>query len=297
MTIENFIIKAKKVHGNKYDYSLVKYKNNKTKIKIICPIHGKFEQTPNSHLRHKCSKCATDNLLDNIHFFIKKAKKVHGNKYDYSLIEYKGSHIKIKIICPEHGIFEQMPYSHLKSKGCYKCFAKNKCDSTDDFIKKAKKIHGNKYDYSLIEYENVIKKMKIICKKHGIFKQSASYHLRGIGCPICNESKGEEKISKFLKNKKIKFEREKRFLKCRNILPLPFDFFIPKYNTCIEFDGKQHFIQNEKWGDNLINIQKRDEIKNIYCKENNIILYRISYKDINNINEKLNKIFDESIKI
>ena len=290
ITTAEFIVKAKKIHIDKYDYSLVEYVNNETKIKIICPTHGIFEQTPTSHLRHRCVKCVNDKLLSNTTEFIEKSKLIHGGKYNYSLVEYKGSHKKIKIICSEHGIFKQMPYSHLIGKGCCKCFAKNKCESNEEFIKKAKQVHGDKYDYSLIEYENVTKKMKIICKKHGIFEQSASYQLRGIGCPICRESKGEEKISKILKIKNIKFEREKRFLDCRNILPLPFDFYISKYNMCIEFDGKQHFIKHENWTD-LIDIQKRDEIKNIYCKENNIKLYRISYKDINKIEEKLNEIF------
>jgi hypothetical protein len=291
MTNEEFIEKAKKVHGDKYDYSLIEYKNNEAKVKIICKKHGVFEQAPNSHLRHNCSKCIIDKLLSTNEEFIKKAKKIHGDKYDYSLVDYKGSHKKIKIICYTHGIFEQVPYSHLIGKGCNKCFAKNKCDSSEEFIKKAKKVYGNKYDYSLVKYENVTRKMKIICKKHGIFEQSASYHLRGVECPICRESKGEKKISAFLINKNINFEREKRFSDCRNILPLPFDFFLPELNTCIEFDGKQHFINNSAWYNTLLDIKKRDEIKNIYCKENNIILHRISYKDLNIVDQKLNEIF------
>ena len=255
-----------------------------------------MKQTTNSHLRHECSKCVTDKLLSNKEEFIEKSKKIHGDKYDYSLVEYKGSHKKIEIICSVHGIFKQVPYSHLLGRGCNNCFAKNKCDSNEEFVTKAKKVHGDKYDYSLVKYENVTKKMKIICLKHGGFTQSASYHLRGIGCPICNESKGEEKISKFLQSKNINFEREKRFFDCRSILPLPFDFFLPELNICVEFDGKQHFIQHKKWED-LINIQKRDEIKNIYCKENNIQLHRISYKDIHLVEEKLKEIFNENFKI
>ena len=289
-TNEEFIKKARNVHGDKYDYSLVDYKNNETKVKIICPEHGVIEQTPTSHLRHNCFRCTADKLLRVPEEFIEKSKEIHGDKYDYSLVEYKGSHKKVKIICPVHGIFEQVPNSHLNGRGCNKCFAKNKCESNEEFIKKAKKIHGDKYDYSLVKYENVTSKMKIICKKHGVFEQSTSYHLRGIGCPICNESKGEKQISKILKNKNIKFKREKRFAECRNILPLPFDFYLPEYNMCIEFDGKQHFIQHKMWTD-LIDIKKRDEIKNIYCKQNNIILHRINYKEINIIEEKLYDIF------
>lgn len=290
MTIEEFIEKARNVHGNKYDYSLVEYINNETKVKIICPEHGIFEQTPNSHLRHKCFRCSADKFLSNTIEFIKKANNIHDNKYNYSLVDYKVANKKIKIICPEHGIFEQMPYSHLKGKGCCKCFAKNKCESNEEFIKKALKIHGDKYDYSSIKYENVVNKMTIICKLHGKFEQSASYHLRGIGCPICRESKGEKTIFNILKSKNINFDREKKFIDCRNILPLPFDFYLPTYNMCIEFDGKQHFIQHKLW-ENLEDIQKRDEIKNIYCKKNNITLIRFNYKELNIIEEKLNKLF------
>jgi len=291
LTNEIFIEKARIKHGNKYDYSLVEYINYDQKIKIICPEHGIFEQTPRCHINSECFKCYIIKKIKGTANFIKKAKEIHGNKYDYSLVNYKNRSTSIQIICEKHGIFEQIPYIHLKGCICYKCFAKNKCESTEDFVYRSKEIHGNRYDYSLIKYENVTKKMKIICKKHGIFKQSASSHLRGFGCQICKNSKGEEKISNFLKNKNIKFKREKRFADCRNILPLPFDFYLPKYNICIEFDGEQHFIEKPEWKNSLLEIQKRDEIKNIYCKENNIILHRINYKEINKIEEKLNEIF------
>ena len=286
-----FIEKAKKIHGDKYDYSLIDYIDSRHKVKIICPVHGIFEQNANNHLNGKeCSKC-TNNYKYTTEDFIKKARKIHGDKYDYSLVDYKTRSTKIKIICEKHGEFEQIPFIHLKGSICYKCFAKNKCESTKDFINRAKELHGDKYDYSLIKYENVTKKMKFICEKHGIFEQSASSHLRGFGCYICKNSKGEEKILNFLKLNNIIFEREKRFFDCKNILPLPFDFYLPKLNICLEFDGEQHFIEKPKWNSDLINIKKRDEIKNIYCKKNNIILHRFSYKDIDIVEEKLKEIF------
>ncbi|MEI8377757.1 MAG: hypothetical protein WCF95_04375, partial [bacterium] len=149
MTKEKFIEKSIKKHGNKYDYSLVNYLNNKIKINIICPEHGIFEQTPNQHLSGQgCKKCHVLNTK----IFIERSEKIHGEKYDYSLVDYVNSHIKIKIICPEHNIFEQYPYCHLEVQGCPSCYNKN--IDTKIVIKRAENIHGNKYNYSLINYIN-----------------------------------------------------------------------------------------------------------------------------------------------
>ena len=133
-TTEKFIEKAKEVHGDKYDYSKVKYVNTHTKVCIICPIHGEFWQVPYYHLSgNGCQKCGNKETWDNrgritTEDFIKKAKEVHGDKYDYSESEYKNRRTKVKIICHkcykngiEHGIFYQNPYSHLKGNGCPHC--------------------------------------------------------------------------------------------------------------------------------------------------------------------------------
>lgn len=119
-TLEKFIEKAKKIHGDKYDYSISIYKNNSTKTKILCKKHDVFEQKPNDHLSgYGCPKCIGRNKTNKD--FIDQANSVHNNKYDYSLIEYKNSRIKIKIICPKHGIFLQSPNSHLSGYGCSIC--------------------------------------------------------------------------------------------------------------------------------------------------------------------------------
>lgn len=123
---EEFIKRSVKKHGNKYDYSLVNYINSVTKVKIICPEHGEFEQAPASHIRGKnCKFCAIENARKKLSFnsenFITKSNIIHNNKYDYSLVDYINSHSKVKIICPEHGEFEQLPYDHIKRHGCNKC--------------------------------------------------------------------------------------------------------------------------------------------------------------------------------
>ena len=121
-----FVEKAKEVHNSFYDYSLVKYTNNKTKVKIICPEHGQFLQRPDNHLTGKgCQKCKGEKLSLNNSYnqldVIIKFKQIHGDKYNYSLVEYKGIQNKVKIICSEHGIFEQVPKDHLLGRGCIKC--------------------------------------------------------------------------------------------------------------------------------------------------------------------------------
>lgn len=124
-TTEEFIKEAKILYGDKYDYSKVEYFGNKQKVCIICPKHGEFWQTPNSHLRGRgCPKCG-GTAKSNTREFIKRAESVHGNKYNYSLVDYKTSKRKVKIICPEHGVFEQTPDMHLKGRGCPKCNAYN----------------------------------------------------------------------------------------------------------------------------------------------------------------------------
>lgn len=283
LSTKDFILRAKKFHNDKYNYSFVEYKNMSTHVIIICPVHGKFLQTPQQHLRScGCSKCIGRCPL-NKETFIEKSKLVHGNKYEYSKVIYKTNKDMVCIICPDHGEFWQRPDSHLRGKKCAKC-AKNFKDNLKSFIKKAKKVHGNMYDYSKVEYVNSQTKVCIICSKHGKFNQTPGNHISGQHCPKCQQSKGELQIENWLKEHNIQFISQKRFKKCRDKLPLPFDFYLPEINTCIEFDGEQHYRPwNHKNSIKSIQkfkrIQHHDTIKTKYCEENNITLIRISYKD------------------
>jgi hypothetical protein len=280
-----FIEKAKIKHSNKYDYSKVNYINSRTKIKIVCPIHGEFEQILNNHLTGSgCNECNNNNKKAKISF-IEKAKIKHSNKYDYSLVNYANNKTKIKIVCPIHGEFNQIPNDHLTGNGCSLCGNKNL--NKELFIEKARLIHGDKYDYSKIYYLNNKIKIKIVCPIHGEFEQRADHHLQGVSCPICKESKGEREITLYLTENNINFIRQRRFTDCRDKKPLPFDFFIEKYNTCIEFNGKQHYISVPYWGgdENFKKQQKRDKIKLEYCMKNNIHLIIIN--DVKEINKKL----------
>jgi len=185
-----FINKSKEIHGDKYDYSKVEYKKANEKVTIICKEHGDFLQTPNGHLNGKgCRKCSTeinsDKQRKTTEQFIKEAIKIHDDKYDYSRVEYKNAGEKVTIICKEHGEFLQTPNSHLsKESGCIKCAGCYK-SNTEEFIKKSKEIHDDKYDYSKVEYKNAGEKVIIICKEHGDFLQTPNGHLNGNGCYKC----------------------------------------------------------------------------------------------------------------
>lgn len=212
LTKEEFILKARQIHGWKYDYSKVVYLNNRTPVCIICPEHGEFWQTPNTHLDGTgCKKCSNEKksktMKKNVNDFIKQARKIHGDKYDYSMVKYEGTHKPVCIICPEHGEFWQTPSLHLRTNGCKKCTSSENGDKRklkkNDFIKKAKEIHGDKYDYTKIEYKDYYTPVTIICPVHGEFKQKPYLHVFGQGCKKCGDerkNKGRTKsVETFIK--------------------------------------------------------------------------------------------------
>lgn len=179
-----FINDANKKHKNKFNYEEFEYQNVDTSGIIICPKHGKFEQSPYLHMksRYGCKECAgLKKITKNI--FIKKAKKIHGDRYDYSQVICKDSKNKVIIICSIHGDFKQSPSKHLSGQGCPKCVGKNK--NFYDFINEANKIHNSKYKYIPFTYKNNKQKIKIICSKHNEFIQTISDHLTGYGCNKC----------------------------------------------------------------------------------------------------------------
>ena len=292
LTRKDFIRKATNVHGNKYDYSKTEYKGSRYKVNIICPEHGIFEQNASHHIHrnHGCPKCSCTKKLT-IEEFINNAKQIHGDKYDYSLVDYKNAKTKVTIICPEHGEFEQTPSSHVDQKtGCPKCSNKYKY-STVEFITKAKSIHDKRYNYSKVNYINNYTPITIICPKHGEFEQTPSNHLSGKGCNLCRSSINENVISLFLENHNIDYHREYRFDKCRHKRKLPFDFYLPELNICIEYNGIQHYKPIEFFGgeENFVEQLKRDKIKKKFCKRNNIELITLKYNSdiITNLTKKL----------
>ncbi len=292
ISLGDFITRSNIKHNNKYDYSLIKTINGvNSKVKIICPEHGIFEQIVSNHLNgNNCRKCS--NILRCRVDFIDKSIIKHNNKYDYSLVKYVNNNTNVKIICPEHGIFEQIPKLHLhRGNGCPFCSGKRM--NTEFFIKKNMLTHNNKYDYSLVEYKSAFEEVIIICPKHSEFKQKAYIHSNGSGCPICKSSKSEKEIISILEELKVEYIHQKSFDDCKYINKLIYDFYIPKFNMCIEYNGIQHYKSVKFFGgdDGLKITKKRDNIKKQYCKNNNINYKIISYKD--NIKNKIIKIINE----
>ena len=200
LTTQEFIYRANKIHNFKYDYSKTIYKHGKIKVIIVCPEHGEFLQRASTHLEgHQCSKC-TNNIKLTTKEFIEKANKIHKLRYDYSRSNYINAYSKIIIICKRHGKFLQKPNLHLSGRGCQKCNGNNKL-STKEFIKRAKKIHGNRYSYLKTRYINANTKVIIICEKHGEFSSLPGNHLGKHNCPICTDKKISQQ--EFIKRTKI----------------------------------------------------------------------------------------------
>lgn len=288
----NFIERAKSVHGNKFDYSNVNYISNKTKVCIICPVHGEFWQRPKDHLHGQgCPGCA--NKKGGIRGkytneeFIDNARKVHGDKYDYSKIEYKNANTPVVIICPEHGEFKMRPSNHLKGQGCSKCSnllkGSYQKSNTEEFIRKSKLVHGDKYDYNQVDYVNNRVKVIIGCPEHGVFKQKPLDHLHGSGCPECGRKFGiaEKSILNALKEKYITvtYQYKPQWL-YNKTSPQSLDMFLPECNIGIEYHGRQHFYPNVKFGgeEQFLKIQERDKRKYQKCLENGIKVFYISFE-------------------
>jgi hypothetical protein len=275
-TTEQFISEAKEIWRDKYDYSLSEYTGALNKVKIIYD-GVVFEQVAISHLR----KLAPEEHM-NLEYFKKKSIDKWGNKYDYSLVEYIDCKTKVKIIY-DGVVYEQTPSGHLSyAPENIKLAVRKK---NEQFISEANKVHDFKYNYDKTEYQKNQIKVTITCPIHGDFQQTPNSHLIGIGCPHCNESKGEKEISKVLRKMNINFDRQKKFSDCRNVFELPFDFYIPSLRTLIEFDGKQHFQPMEFFGgvEAFEKLKINDKIKSDYCEDNFIDLIRIRYDQIDDI--------------
>lgn len=283
--IESFslIKKMNVIHNNKYEYLIdeetvfvttkIKIRNKETDDIFLYRV--------DRHLQGMSPNKVT------INSFIIKSSKLHKDRYDYSLVKnISGNGDKVDIICKEHGIFNQRVSNHMNlGDGCPKCVGVGKWN-TDLLISEFKKVHLDNFDYSLVIFSNIDKKVKIVCKKHGEFEQNIHKHLKGQGCQFCSSlSKGEDFIKLHLEEMEIKYIRQHSFDTCKFINKLSFDFYLPEYNTCIEFDGQQHFRPVKWFGGKEgyeLNI-KRDECKNKWCIENNVILIRIKYNEIEKI--------------
>lgn len=301
---EEFIVKSKLIHGDLYGYDRVYYRTNTTKVEIYCDKHGYFEMIPSSHLNgFGCQKCGNENKVvwnkKTLDKFIEELRLIHGDTYDYCLSDYMDVMTPINIICHKHGLFKQIPSSHLRGSGCYHCSIEKtgfKLRTDETFIEASILKYGNIFGYKKVDYVNCRTPVLIKCLKHGYFSQTPIEHINGlVGCVDCKNTKstGENMIMTFLDNNFLFYKKEKTFKECRHINMLKFDFYLSNYNLCIEFDGKQHFKAVDYFGgeEALNDIKFRDEIKNKYCLDNNINLLRIPYYEIKNTEKILYEYF------
>lgn len=292
---EEFIEKCKKIFPD-YDYSKTIYTGRHSKVKVICKNHNyQFEITAGDLLSgHGCPKCKTYKVKKQAFTtseFIDKAKKVHKNLYDYSKVDYVNNNTKVCIICPEHGEFWQLPSNHLRGTGCPKCFG-GVLDSKEIFISKAQKVHGHKYDYSKVLYTNSNTQVIISCPIHGEFLQKPAHHLQAEGCPSCNKSKGEQLIKIWLDSRNINYLAQFKIPIDKTINSSGYalvDFYLPEFNTYIEYNGIQHYVAKDYFGGNLRlkQQQARDQYLRDYCSQYNINLLEIRYDQ--NVDEMLNE--------
>ena len=186
-SIEEVMCRIKEVHGELYDYSKFLYKGMNVKSTIICRDHGEFKQVPSSHIRQKagCPECSRLNSRLTQEEALKVVKDVHGDKYDYSNYVYNGSMEKINVICPTHGVFETTHNRFSRGSGCQFCARQAMALSQEESIRRAKEIHGDRYDYSQWDYKTFQTSVKIICRDHGVFETTPAIHFGGSLCPKC----------------------------------------------------------------------------------------------------------------
>lgn len=216
--------------------------------------------------------------------FIKKARMIHGSRYGYSKTEYSSAREKVRIVCPEHGEFQQTALDHLRGSGCPECGLEKCHDSLrlgrDEFVRRAKETHGSRYDYSQTGYINLDTKAKIICSVHGAFWQTPGAHLAGQGCPLCaGKSRGEERIAEILKAEGVDFLQNHTFPDLKDEARLQYDFYIPSRNLLIEYNGIQHYKAIAFFGgEKQLHLQRHhDWLKRRYARKHRIRLLAIPY--------------------
>lgn len=259
---DEFVKKCKEIDPN-LNYSQVKYINNKTKVNIICPKHGLISRYPSSIKKYVCFDCyITDKSFNN---FVEKASKKHKNRFNY--YDYVSSKTKMKIEDKDSGfIFYQTPSYHLTCDYFY-----NK-RTVDDFIKKSNEIHNNVYDYTESVYLGNKDRIKIKCKKHGIFEQVVNNHLRGAGCPKCNRfNKKESSIFNFIRENYDGdiIQSNRNILNGKEI-----DIYLPQLKLAFEFNGL--YWHSDIYKDRMYHVNKTKK-----CRDNGVNLINIWEDDWN----------------
>ena len=274
--LNKFINKANKIHNNKYLYHKFEYIDNKTKSIIICPTHGDFKQTTNSHLSgNGCRKCYNNSLVGNLIDFISKSNKIHEGFYSYKKSDYKNSKSNVIITCPKHGDFKQTPSVHLSGSGCKKCMIDRFRINYDDFITKANKTHNNFYRYDKQSYYDMRTKMIVYCPKHGSFEITPDNHIsKKQGCTSCSNNVSKSEINWL---DKLGINEDNRQYKIENF---KVDGFDPNTNTIYEFYGDFWHGNPKKYKPDDINQVNNTTFGELYKKtiEREEYLKSLGYK-------------------
>ena len=283
--------------------------NNQSYVTYICPKHGEYITKVGSIIERKsCYKCSRE--MAGLKKWRRTEKERHDLLYNrvvekceengYELLTpfesdfmYK-SYIQYR--CPKHGIKQIRVGNLLSGKKCSDCNLENARKryqlSKEEVFEQARLVGSNILNPE--EYvNNTTKNLIAICPRCGKEFITSLKNLTqhgGQSCPDCTrkESIGERKVRQYLEEKSIRFKQEKWFSDCRDINPLPFDFYLPDQNCCIEFDGKQHYCDNHYFRHGVSKTKDHDGIKTKYCEMNNIKLIRIPYWNINKIDILLN---------
>ncbi len=287
-----FVLKSQK-HNGYYNYKKSNYTNAKTKVEIICPVHGSFWQIPEAHWNGQgCPICGktksqsanTKNKKTTEQFVI-KSQEVHGkDEHDYSEAKYVNSKTKVKIKHNKCGkFFWQLPEDHIKGHGCLECGNQRMQKTHEQFVKEVEDVHGS--HLSVIgEYQGKRTKIRFRCNDCGKISLNMPKNvLDGNKCNHCKSSRGEKQIAIILEKTTLNFQTQHHFNKHPFLRSktsyLAFDFYLPDYNLCIEYDGQQHYESVKHWGGTkqFGSTQLRDQLKNQFCLDNNIRLLRIPY--------------------
>ena len=291
VTLEEFIRRATAAHGDRYDYSETVYTNSKTPVNIRCRTHGVFYQIPGNHTGNKsgCPKCVKCYIGGN-EDYIRRARLRHGDRYDYSKVDYVDARTRVTIGCKIHGDFKQVATDHVRGKGCWECrrieTGLANTLTTEQFIQRARQVHGDLYDYDKVVYVDKKTKVSIICEKHGVFSQKPGNHLKGVGCWICGNSKGETRVAKILDKHGIEHEREYRLPE--TMTRYRYDFYLPQTRQLIEFHGVQHYAPIGYFGgqEGLEKTRLRDKIKRAQAKAAGYQYLEISHHAFSSLSEE-----------
>lgn len=284
LTHEEWVAACNKKHKNKYSYP-EKYKNCRSLIQIMCPIHGSFKQKAKYHKDGcGCPKCGRESSIAvrmrTKESFIEESKVIHGDKYNYDNIKYINTKTHVDIFCIYcQEYFKQQPAQHIFGMGCFKCAIRLKRATNDEFIKKCEARHGKDlFDYSKVKYINQFTKITIICLKcSNEFIQTANNHTRGHGCTRCRESHGEQYCRRVLKELNIDYIPQYRI---EGLGRHSFDFYFENKGRkyLLEYDGEQHFKENQFFKRTLEEEHQNDINKTYNGINSGYSVIRIDYK-------------------